>query len=335
MTNGEGGASAAPLPLVLYVQPGCPFSATAVRRISSVLRDFKEFALQTKNLSEAKPAGHNVLTTPTLLLPDERRITGTPAEGRLRSVLHQLLGRKVRMPNKVWYLERNRLFAGVPLQEIEKYAHLFHEYDYKARDLVFAEGDLGDAIYLLKTGHVRLYRLTEDGKEITLAILGPGDVFGELALFEQTRRNTFAETLDAAHICAASVEDFSRLMAHRPQMTMMVARQIARRRDQAETRLAGLAYGSVRGRLTAALRQLAEEHGELLADGTTRINLRLSHQELAQIVGTSRESCTIELGNLTRQGALRLDDDHRFVLLDLGRLKPGAFDRIVHAIVKG
>lgn len=335
MIHRKEGASRPPLPLVLYVRPGCPFSPTALGRISSVLRDFKEFALQTKNLSEAKPAGHQVITTPTLLLPNNTRITGTPEEGRLRSVLHQLLGRKARMPNKVWYLERNRLFAGVPLQEIEKFAHLFHEYDYSAKDLVFAEGDLGDAIYLLKTGHVRLYRLTEDGKEITLAILGPGDVFGELALFEQSRRTTFAETLDASHICAASVEDFTRLMAHRPQMTMMVARQIARRRDQAETRLAGLAYGTVRGRLTAALRQLAEEHGELLEDGSTRVNLRLSHQELAHIVGTSRESCTIELGKLTRQGLLRIDEDHRIVIHDLERLQPGAFDRFVHAVIKG
>lgn len=335
MSSRVEGSSSAPLPLILYIQEGCPFSPTAIERISAVLEDFKEFHLLTRKMSEAKAAGHRVITTPTLLLPNDTRISGTPGEHRLRSVLHHVLGRKARMPNKVWYLERNRLFHGVPLQEIEKFAHLFHEYDYKPKDIVFGEGDLGDAIYLLKTGHVRLYRLTEDGKEITLAILGPGDVFGELALFEETRRTTFAETIDDSHICAASVDDFARLMSHRPQLTIMVARQIARRRNEAETRLAGLAYGSVRGRVGSALRQLAEEHGDVLEDGSVRINVRLSHQELAHIVGTSRESCTIELGKLQQQELLYVDDAHLIVIRHVERLKPGTFDRLLHAVIGG
>ena len=323
------------MPLILYVQEGCPFSPTAIERISTVLRDFKEFRLLTRTLSEAKAAGHRVIATPTLLLPNNTRITGTPGENRLRLVLNHVLGRKVRMPNKVWYLERNRLFHGIPLQEIEKFAHLFREYDYKPKDIVFGEGDLGDAIYLLKTGHVRLYRLTEEGKEITLAILGPGDVFGELALFEEMHRTTFAETLDDSHICAASVDDFSKLMSHRPQLTLMVARQIAHRRNEAETRLAGLAYGSVRGRVSSALRQLADEHGERLEDGSVRINIRLSHQELANIVGTSRESCTIELGRLTKDDVLCIDDEHRIVIRNIERLQPGTLDRLLHAVIGG
>jgi len=326
----------APLPLILYVQDGCPFSPTAIMRASLVLKDFKEFRLLTRNVSEARAAGHQVMVTPTLMLPNDLRLTGTPGEHRLRSVLNLVLGRKERMPNKVWYLERNRLFHGVPLQEIEKFAHLFREYDYKPKAIVFAEGDLGDAIYLLKTGHVRLYRSTAEGKEITLAILGPGDVFGELALFEETHRTTFAQTVDDSHICAASVDDFSRLMSHKPQLTMMVARQIAHRRNQAETRLAGLAYGSVRGRLGAALRQLGEEHGERLEDGrSVRINLRLSHEELAHIVGASRESCTIVLGRLQTEEIICIGDDHRIVIKDSERLQPGTFDRLLHAVIGG
>ena len=324
-----------PIPLILYVQEGCPFSPTAVERVSRILRDFKEFYLLTRTLTEANAAGHRVIATPTLLLPNATRITGTPEENRLRLVLNHALGRKAHMPNKVWYLERNRLFSGVPLQEIEKFAHLFREYDYKPKDIVFGEGDLGDAIYLLKTGHVRLYRLTEDSKEITLAILRPGDVFGELALFEETRRTTFAETIDDSHICAASIDDFSKLMAHRPQLTMMVARQIAHRRNEAETRLAGLAYGSVRGRLSSALRQLAAEHGERLEDESVRINIRLSHQELANIIGTSRESCTIELGRLQKEKIVCVDDRHHIVIRHIERLQPGTMDRLLHAVIGG
>lgn len=270
--------------------------------------------------------------TPTLLLADGRRLTGTPSAERLRGVFSELLGKDVPVPNKVWYLQHNRLFEGVPLSEIEKYAHLFHEQDFKPKEIVFSEGDLGDAIYLLKTGHVRLYRLTEDGKELTLAILGPGDVFGELALFKEPLRQTFAEALEDAHICAASVEDFTRLMSHKPQLTMMVAGEIAKRRSEMETRIAGLAYGSGRAKLIHALRHLAREHGERQADGKTRIGIRLSHQELAQLIGVSRETCTIELGKLQKSGAVCFDDE-RYIVADSDRLEPGLLDRVLQTVL--
>ncbi|MDQ2680344.1 MAG: Crp/Fnr family transcriptional regulator [Candidatus Eremiobacteraeota bacterium] len=237
------------------------------------------------------------------------------------------------MANKVWYLERSLIFRGIPREEIAKYAHLFHERDYHPKEIVFSEGDLGDAVYLLKTGHVRLYRATEDGKELTLTILGPGDVFGELALFKESHRQTFAECIDAAHICASSVEDFTRLMGHKPQLTMMVAHEIAHRRQDMETRIAGLAYGSVRLRLMHALRHLAREHGEPLQSDDVRIPVRLSHQELAQLIGTSRETCTIELGKLQLAGVVRVDES-RYLVVKPERLEPGVFERVIGKVFR-
>lgn len=323
------------LPVVLYVRRGCPFSPLACGRACAVVGEFPRLRLFIREHVDADRFGDRVPVTPTLLLPNGTRLTGTPSEERLRRVLASLLEKQSVVPNKVWYLERNRLFRGVPLAEIEKMAHLFHEQDYKAKEVIFAEGDLGDAIYLLKTGHVRLYRITEDGKEISLAILGPGDVFGELALFEEAQRQTFAEALDAAHICASSVDDFTRLMGHKPQFTMMVAREVARRRTDVETRFAGMAYGSVRGRLLQALRRLAEEHGAVQPDGGVRINIRLSHQELANLIGTSREACTIALGTLQKGGLLRLDADRHIVIAQIERLQLGVIDRVVHAFLTG
>ncbi len=320
--------NAAPGTIVLYVREDCVFSPIAIARVQEALRAFAALRLSIRDQSEAERDGARIPVTPTLLLPGGLRLTGTPSVERLQRVLSQVLGKRPPVPNKVWYLERSRVFHGVPRDEIEKYAHLFHEHDYKPKEIVFSEGDLGDAIYLLKTGHVRLYRATEDGKELTLAILGPGDVFGELALFAESHRQTFAEALDDAHICAASVEDFARLMGNRPQLTMMVATEMARRRQETETRIAGLTYGSVRLRLMAALRHLAREHGDPVGDGETRISVRLSHQELAQLVGTSRETCTVEMGKLQLAGALRVDEDRCFVVRP-DRLEPGVLDRML------
>lgn len=314
--------------MVLYVREDCLFSRIATQRVRDAVRAFAGLHLAVKDQSEAASDGVRVPVTPTLLLPDGHRLTGTPSLDRLLRVLAATLGKEPPVPNKVWYLERSRLFQGVPREEIQQYAHLFHEYDYRPKEIVFSEGDLGDAIYLLKTGHVRLYRVTEDGKEITLNILGPGDVFGELALFKESHRQTFAEAVDAVHICAASVEDFSRLMGHKPQLTMMVANEIARRRQEFETRIPGLVYGSVRLKLMHALRHLSREHGEALEGGEVRIVVHLSHQELAQLVGTSRETCTVELGKMQLGGVLRIDDQKHFVVRP-ERLEPGMLDRVL------
>ena len=314
--------------VTLYVRADCAFSDLALTRVRDVIRSFQKLHLRIKDQSEAVLDGIRVPVTPTLLLPNGCRLTGTPSPERLRRVFADALGNEPSVPNKVWYLERNRLFQGLPREEIEKYAHLFHEQDYKPKEIVFSEGDLGDGIYLLKSGHVRLYRATEDGKELTLTILGPGDVFGELSLFKETHRQTFAEAVDASHICAASVEDFTRLMGHKPELTMMVATEMARRRQEMETRIAGLAYGSVRLRLLHAIRHLAREHGEHLANGEVRIPVRLSHQELAQLIGISRETCTIELGKLQISGGIRIDDDRCFIVKP-ERIEPTALDRVL------
>ncbi len=319
--------------LTLYVRENCLFSQIARKRVRDAVHAFNGVNVTIKDQSEAASDGVRVPVTPTLLLPDGHRLTGTPSVERLQRVFAHVLGKDVPVPNKVWYLARNRIFQGVPRQEIEKYAHLFHEADYKPKEIVFAEGDLGDAIYLLKTGHVRLFRATEEGKELTLAILGPGDVFGELALFKEAYRQTFAEAVDSAHICAASVEDFTRLMGHKPLLTMMVAREMARRRQEMETRIAGLAYSSVRLRLMHALRHLAEEHGQRLESGEVRITVQLSHHELAQLVGTSRETCTLELGKLQLDGTIQIDEDRCFVV-NPEKLQPGVVERVVDSVFR-
>lgn len=316
------------LTFALYVRAGCPFSPRAIERLQCLAGEDSRIRLEIRD-ADADGQRASAFVTPTLVMPGGRRVTGTPTLERLREITAHLFGASAPMANKVWYLERNRLFRGLPLAEIEKMAHLFHEADYPPRRVIFQAGDLGNTIYLLKTGHVRMYRVTEEGHEATLAVLGPGDVFGELALFDETERSTVAETLDAAHICAASVEDFTELMKHKPQLTFMVAREIARRRTTTETRIAGTAYASVRGRVLAVLRHLAEEHGERRPDGSIRLTVRFSHQQIASFAGASREACSVEISKLQRAGIVRTDGEHRFEFPNLDALQPGAIDRML------
>ena len=231
------------------------------------------------------------------------------------------------MPNKVWYLERSRLFGGLPASDIHPLAQAFRERDFDAGATIFMAGDSGDAVYLLKTGFVRLYRLSEEGREVTLAILGPGDVFGELALFDEKERVTNACTMSAAHVCAASVAQFMTLMRGNYLLTYRVAREMARRRDEAETRIAGTTFASARARVATVLLTLAEQHGSRLADGAICICVRFSHLQLASFAGTARETATVELSRMQREGLIRTESDRSLSLLDLERLKPSPLYR--------
>lgn len=198
--------------------------------------------------------------------------------------------------------------------EIEQCAFPLEQIHRRPREIVYAEGDAADAFFLLESGHIRLYRITEDGKVITIAILGPGDLFGELALFDRGPRTTFAEAIDDTRLLRVPAGEVIHVMARDPHLTLTIAKRIALRGADAEARIADLAYGTVRGRLVASLRRLAGRHGENLGDGWVRINLRLLHHEVAQIIGASREACTHALGRLQRTGMIHVEPDHHIVL---------------------
>jgi CRP-like cAMP-binding protein len=212
-----------------------------------------------------------------------------------------------------------------------RHERLFTHTKYPPKSRIFAPGDVGDRIYLIKSGHVRLFSLHEDGKEVTLAILGPDDVFGELALFGEKRRLRFAETMDEAVVCSAPTPEFLEIMADVPELTRRIAAIITRRVVCAEMQVENLAYTGVRGRIIGVLLQLAQSVGEHV-EGGTKINLRLSRQDLASYAGTTRETCSIELQRLTREGVIGFTGDGYIVVKNLSKLRPGLADRLRAAL---
>src|SRR6185437_12225508 len=107
--------------------------------------------------------------------------------------------------NKVWYLKQNRLFEDVPGGDVEASASLFTMKTFARKAAIFDQSDPARTVYMVKTGAVRIARITPDGKEVTVAVLGPGDIFGEESLFEGSRegrpRTTFAVALEETLLC--------------------------------------------------------------------------------------------------------------------------------------
>jgi CRP/FNR family transcriptional regulator len=232
--------------------------------------------------------------------------------------------------NAVWCLSHT-LLRGMSPQVKARHDLLLTHTKYPPKSRIFAPGDVSDRIYLIMSGHVRLFSLHEDGKEVTLAVLGPGDVFGELALFSEKQRLRFAETMDEAVICSAPIAEFLEIMSDVPELTRQIAAIITRRVLQAEMQIENLAYSGVRGRIIGVLLELAQTVGQQVEDGT-KIALRLSRQDLASFAGTSRETCSIELQRLAREDVIGFTDDGYIVVKDLSKLRPGLADRIRAAL---
>lgn len=213
-----------------------------------------------------------------------------------------------RMENKVWYLQRSRLFAEVPEASVESSEHLFVTCLFPKRALVFDQGDSARVVYLIKRGRVRLSRITQDGKEVTIAILGAGDFFGEETLFESAARTTIATCLEETLLCSARADDLFALLNADPTLALNVAKMLSSRLGDASATMEDLAYAKVTDRLMHLFGRLAHEHGIVEAGDAVKLDVHLTHAEIASMIGSTRETVSLELSNLARSGRITIRD---------------------------
>jgi len=206
--------------------------------------------------------------------------------------------------NKVWYLKQNRLFEDVPEDEVEQNEGLFTMKTFARKAFIFDESDPSRTVYMVKRGAVRIARLTEDGKEVTVAVLGRGDLFGEESIFSDRPRSTFAVALDDTLICMARAEDLFALLETQPKVALNVAKVMSERLVELQSTVEDLAYARLSERLINLFNRLAIEHGRPV-EGGVEITIRLTHADLASLVGSTRETVSLELARLMRSGRLR------------------------------
>ncbi|MBI3610455.1 MAG: Crp/Fnr family transcriptional regulator [Nitrospirae bacterium] len=165
--------------------------------------------------------------------------------------------------------------------------------------------------------------MNEDGKELTLAILEPGEVFGEMEVLEGMPRDTVAEALDDVSICVMQRSDFEALLKKDPNTNIRLTKLIGLRLKKIESRIEDLVFKDVPARLAHLLFELSKEFG-VQENGQTRLSVKLSHQELANLIGSTRETVTATLGDFKRRGLIAFDG-RRLVILrekELEKLLP-------------
>jgi CRP/FNR family cyclic AMP-dependent transcriptional regulator len=207
--------------------------------------------------------------------------------------------------NKVWYLKKSRLFSDATDNVVRECEHLFTQVNFGRRHVIFEQGEPGRLVYLVKSGSVRIARTTADGGDLTVAMLGPNDLFGEEVTFHDVVRSTFATCIEDSLLCVANGRDLFGLITRHASLAINVARYLGEQRDQALSIAEDLAFLKVPERLVRLLEKLAVEHGSETDDGT-RIDLALTHADIASLVGSTRETVSLHMKKLETDGRIRI-----------------------------
>lgn len=207
-------------------------------------------------------------------------------------------------------LSENDLFRGLAAEDMAAIAGRVPMATCRRGQLLYAPGETGEALFILKAGHVRLYRLAADGRKLVLATLGPGTVFGEMAVIGQSMTDSFAESIDECVVCIMSRVDIEAVMLEHPTVAVQMLRLLSSRLHEAENKLEQMAFTPVPERVARLLLTFGRG-GEVAG---------YSHQELADMIGTSRETVSRALVELKTAGIV--DIDRRCIrLLDIEALR--------------
>ncbi len=214
-------------------------------------------------------------------------------------------------------LERARaipLFAQVKDDDLEQIASHLIERRYPKNTTIVEEGLPGDYMYIIREGRVKVTKLSDDGREKILEFLDEGAFVGEMALFERAPRSASVKTLTPVRLLALSQTDFIGLLKKSPDLAMAVIQELSRRLRTINEQASALSFQRVKDRTKGLLDRLARES---YGDGSRRGTPSLTHQQIADMIGTSRETVTRVVKELKTDGWLEQEGKHYLVPADV------------------
>lgn len=226
------------------------------------------------------------------------------------------------MDNKLWYLKQCDIFHGLNKDAMDKVNAIAKDRNIPKKEIIYSAYDSDDAMYILKKGRVKIFKLSADGKMITLAILREGDIFGAMSAVRAGTQGAYAETLEDSYICAIRQDDFHKVVKEMPEIALKLIEKINQRLKEAESRIEDLVFRNVPGRIANILLTLSEQFGKDTPEGF-QISFKITHQELADMAGSTRETVTGVLNDFKNDNLIKINEKH-IIVLDEKALKEWA-----------
>lgn len=206
--------------------------------------------------------------------------------------------------NKLWYLSKISLFEALNMEELQEIDRMTPMTKIKKGELIQSPTTFREGLYLLKEGKLKLYKINSEGKQFTVSILGSGNVFGEIDSFSLGTKDTYIETLDDTLLCTLGKEQFEQFLIERPQLTVRIMKELSKLLKERDAMLTQLALGNVRDRILHLLKTLAEKFG-IPEEDYHNIDMPLSHQEIANMIGSTRETVSMILNALSKDKVIK------------------------------
>ena len=222
--------------------------------------------------------------------------------------------------SKLWHLENFNLLKALSIMEKMKMAKKVRDSQMKKSDYIYFPEDPSSSIFFLKKGRVKIGSYSDDGKEIIKAILGPGEIFGEMSLIGEDKRKDFAMALDNdVTLCAMGMNDMEEMMAGNSGLSLKITKLIGFRLQKTERRLEALIFKDARTRIIDFIVDLSKENGKAIGKEVL-VKHNLTHQDIANLTATSRQTVTTILNELKEQNMIHLERN-QFLIRDIDKLK--------------
>ena len=219
----------------------------------------------------------------------------------------------------LWYLRKIPLLAELGPEVLARVAEKIQMREIRRREVVYLPGDPGNAMFIVNGGRIKISKVTRDGKALTLSYCGPSEVFGESCLIEGGPREEMAEAMENSMVTELERTDVEELLQKHARVGYHMTRMLARRRRDLENKLETLVFRDVTSKLAELLLSLAGEYGVEDSRGTL-IALKITHQELANLIGSTRETVSLTLSQFKRK-SLICTDGRKVIISDSESLR--------------
>ncbi len=216
-------------------------------------------------------------------------------------------------------LRRVAIFSGMSEPELVKIAAIASERTVPKGRAIFFEGDIGEVLYLIKSGRVKVFRMAQDGREKIYAVLGAGETLGEMALLDGGRRSASAEAIEDCRMIQIHRDRFLETLEQSPGIAIKIIESLCGRLRHANDQVEHLAFLDARGRVVSAILDLTSGPAARKREDSS-VELAVTHQQLGQMAGTSRETTTRVLSELEQEGLI-VTERNRLVVADVERLR--------------